>query len=128
MRKDREQPLSRPLSAEQGTVVAETAVALPALAMIFVLLLWGMAVAAAQLRCIDAARIAARALARGEQDKASRDAAVAAAPNGAKVRVTRTGDLVQVQVWAQVPPPGPLLSTLPGIRISEQAVAAAESS
>lgn len=60
--------------------------------------------AAAQLKCIDAARAGARAAARHADPRAL---ALAAAPDGAEVRVAMKGELVTVGVSADVALPLP---------------------
>jgi TadE-like protein len=117
---------SRCRRSETGAVTAETAVLLPALAALLVLSLWAIGVLGAQLRCIDAARTAARALARGEPEELARAAARAAAPHGARVRVTQGGDLVVVQVEATIGVPGPWSAA--GLDVGSRAVAAVETS
>ncbi|WP_042437441.1 TadE family type IV pilus minor pilin [Streptacidiphilus albus] len=89
-------------------MTAETAVLLPVLVALTAVLLWGVLVGAAQIRCVDAAREAARAAARG--DPAGRVAAVAqaAAPKGARVAVSEQGDTVRVEVSARSQGPGVL--------------------
>ena len=51
---------------ERGAVTAELAMALPLLVAVTVGLVWLLAVGAAQLRVVDAARETARAVARGD--------------------------------------------------------------
>lgn len=81
--------------------------ALPTLVLLFALLAWGIAALAAQVRCVDAARSAARAVARGERDDRAVAIALAAAPAGAQVRVSHARDVVTVAVTAWVgPSPG----------------------
>jgi hypothetical protein len=75
---------------------------LPVLALLLAVGLWAVAVAGAQVRCVDAARDAARAVARGESDATATTAAEAAAPGGAQIAVSRTGGLVTVTVSARV--------------------------
>jgi Flp pilus assembly protein TadG len=111
---------------DNGTSTAEMAVVLPALAVVLVFALWSVAAATAQLRCVDAAHTAARALARGESSDASVAAARAAAPAGARVVVSRSGDLVVVEVRATARLPGPWSSNLAGLSLSGRAVAAVE--
>lgn len=111
---------------DEGTVTAELAVVLPALAVVLVFALWSVAAVMAQLRCVDAAHVAARALARGESSDVSAAAARAAAPVGAQVVVSRSGDVVVVDVRADVRLPGPWSSGLPGVSLSGRAVAAVE--
>ncbi|MFW6692932.1 TadE family type IV pilus minor pilin [Streptomyces sp. MAR4 CNX-425] len=102
-------------------VTAEAAVALPALVLLALGLIWAIMAAAAQIQCVDAARAGARAAARGEPAAGVRGAALAAAPRGATVSVGRDGDLVRVRVRAAAPGPGPLSLGLGG-----EAVALAE--
>jgi hypothetical protein len=118
--------LRRARPSDGGTVTAETAVVLPALAVVLVFALWSVAAVTAQLRCVDAALVAARALARGESSDLSVAAARASAPEGARIVVSRSGDLVVVDVRAAVGLPGPWSGHLPGLRLAGRAVAAVE--
>jgi hypothetical protein len=111
---------------DEGTATAEMAVALSALAVVLVFALWSVAAVTAQLRCVDAALVAARALARGESSSLSVAAARASAPEGARIVVSRSGDLVVVEVHAGVRPPGPWSGALPGPSLAGRAVAAVE--
>lgn len=56
--------------SDRGFVTVETAMTLPVLALFTVTLLWGLAAAAAQIRCVDAARAGARVAARAEIGRA----------------------------------------------------------
>jgi hypothetical protein len=102
------------------------AVVLPALAVVLMFALWSVAAVTAQLRCADAALVAARALARGESSNLSVAAARASAPDGARIAVSRSGDLVVVEVHAGVRLPGPWSGALPGLSLVGRAVAAVE--
>jgi hypothetical protein len=102
-------------------VTAESAVVLPVLVVFAMSLIWGLLVASAQIRCVDAARAGARAAARQDPDAAVLEVARATAPRGARVTVRREGDQVRVVVVAK--PPG--LRGLP-FEVREEAVAAAE--
>jgi Flp pilus assembly protein TadG len=104
-------------------VTAETAVALPALVLLIAMLVWGVTAAAGQLHCVDAARVGARAAARGDANAAA--LAQSAAPSGAVVRLTTDGDSVQVTVEAPYPGPG-RLAALVSVRLGATAVAARE--
>ncbi|GAA4855446.1 TadE family type IV pilus minor pilin [Kitasatospora terrestris] len=104
-------------------VTAETAVALPALVLLAAMLIWAIVAAAAQIRCVDAARVGARAAARGDTDAVS--VALAAAPAGAEVRVEQAAETVRVTVEAPCPGPGRLGTAL-SVRLSASAVAARE--
>ena len=82
------------------------------------LCLAGIAAVSMQVRCVDAAREAARLAARGDGDAA---VAVARniAPAGARVTVRRDGDLLVATVSARS-------ALLPTVEIAAQAVSAAE--
>jgi hypothetical protein len=71
-----------------------------------------------QVRCVDAAREAARLAARGDDGSAS-DAARGIAPDGAAVQLRRDGGLVVATVTARSP-------LLPGVTVAAEAVAAVE--
>ncbi|MFI6644407.1 TadE family type IV pilus minor pilin [Streptomyces sp. NPDC050504] len=93
-------------------MTAEAAVAIPVLVAFVAALVWGLAAAAAQIQCVDAARAGARAAARSEPREAVLAAAEAAAPRGAGVEVGRSGELWRVKVTAPTPGPGALALTL----------------
>ncbi len=69
------------------------------------------------VRCVDAAREAARLAARG--DNAGLAAAQAVAPVGAAVELRRNGDYIVARVTGRSP-------MLPGVVIAAEAVSAAE--
>lgn len=112
-----------PRTRDAGYVTAETAVVLPSLILLTAMLIWGVLAVTAQLRCIDAARIGARAAARGEGDAIA--LARAAAPPGATVRLAEDGETVRVVVEAECLGPGRLASAL-SVRLSADATAARE--
>ncbi|MFE4642190.1 TadE family type IV pilus minor pilin [Streptomyces sp. NPDC056730] len=95
--------------------------AVPALAVFALALVWALMAASSQIRCVDAARAGARAAARAEPRAAAVAAARSAAPAGARVALGRTGDLWRVRVEAPTPGPGALALTL-----AAEAVASAE--
>jgi Flp pilus assembly protein TadG len=107
-------------------VTAETAVVLPVLLVVLVAAVWVIACVAAELRCVDAARVGARAAARGDGAASVSTATAAVAPAGAEVRVLRTGDQVTVVVQAVVRPFGRALSRLPGTSVAARATAVVE--
>ncbi|MFA7762192.1 TadE family type IV pilus minor pilin [Streptomyces sp. NPDC048723] len=109
--------------SDRGYVTAEAALVIPALVLFAALLVWALMAAAAQIRCVDAARAGARAAARSELLEVAEAAARAAAPPGARVELEREGDLWRVKVAAKAPGP----SGLP-VRLGAQAVALAEDS
>ena len=86
-----------------GAATAELAVALPALVLVLALALAGLDVGIAQVRCVDAARVGARLLARGEPPGKVLAEVRAAAPRGAEVGVEASGERVAVTVTAPLP-------------------------
>ncbi|WP_431035580.1 TadE family type IV pilus minor pilin [Streptomyces sp. P6-2-1] len=106
---------------DDGTVTAESAVVLPLLVMVTLALVWALFAAAAQVRCVDAASVGARAAARQDPEARAVAAARDVAPEGARVRIERDGDVVRVTVTAEAPGPGGL-----GVRLGSSAVALAE--
>ena len=99
-------------------MTVEAALALCSLVLVLVLAIGAVAAAGAQLRCMDAAREAARLVARGEPDRA-RHAAEAIAPGGARVDIRIVGDEVTVQVSKGV-------DQLPGLTVSARALGVLE--
>lgn len=79
-------------------VTAEIAVALPVLVLLMAAGITAVLVVGAQLRCVDAAREAARALARGDSMAVARGLARQTGPASATVTVSRSGDRVIVDV------------------------------
>lgn len=112
-------------------VTAETAVLMPVLVVVLAAAVFVLACVAGQLRCVDAARSAARVAARGESSATVVRTAERLAPPGAEVAVgpgARLGDAatVEVVVRAQVRPFGGALRAVPAVRVSARAVAAVE--
>jgi hypothetical protein len=85
---------------------------------VLVLCVSGLTAVSMQVRCVDAAREAARLAARGDDGSAS-GAAKGIAPDGASVQLRLDGEFVVAIVTATSP-------LLPGITIGAQAVAAPE--
>lgn len=112
--------------SEAGMVTAETAFVLPIVAAFALTMLWLVSVAISQVRLVDAARDAARGIARGD-DLASVERQVAAtAPPGVHVDVTQLSGEVTVDVAAVAEPPGWLLVPMPGISLHASATTEAE--
>jgi hypothetical protein len=107
-------------------VTAETAVVLPVLLVVLAAGIWVLACVAGQLRCVDAARVGARAAARGDAPADVTAAAERVAPAPARVRIVRSGDEVTVGVDAEIRPFGAALSRLPGTHVAARATAVVE--
>jgi hypothetical protein len=101
-------------------------VVLPVLVVVLVAAIWALGCVAAQLRCVDAAGLAARAAARGEPAAVVGRTGRAAAPSGARVAVRSGAAQVEVVVSATVHPLPGVLSRLPGVPVRGRAVAARE--
>jgi hypothetical protein len=95
----------------------EAALAIATLVTVLVLGLAGITAVSMQMRCIDAAREAARLAARG--DPAATAAATGLAPPGASTDVRFDGDFVVARVSSRS-------VMLPGVLIIAEAVSAAE--
>ncbi|GAA0983794.1 hypothetical protein GCM10009562_34110 [Nocardioides aquaticus] len=115
-----------PRRPERGAVTAEAALVLPLLVAVTAALCWLLAVGAAQVRTVDAAREAARSAARGDGPGAARDLALRVAPPGARVDVALGSAEVVVTVTGRVEGPGGLVSWLPGATVEARAVARVE--
>jgi Flp pilus assembly protein TadG len=110
---------------DRGMVTAEFAVALPAFVLVVAAAICGVAAMTAQLRCVDAADLAARMAARGEPVSVVRTTALGTAPADARLTLTDTATEVTATVRARLAPPG-LSSVLPGIVVAAQVVDALE--
>lgn len=105
---------------ERGSFTAELAAGLPALVLLLAAGLTAVGAVTTRAGCLDAAREAALAAARGEPGSASGSGH---APAGAQVAVTVSGDRVTATVRAPVRTLG---ARLPRITVSATAVAAVE--
>jgi hypothetical protein len=96
-------------ASARGSVLLETALAIPMLMAVAVALLWCIGIATTALALGDAARTAARSAARGEAwgDVAAR--AEASVP-GARIRTEDTVDGLRVVMEKQVTAPVPVLA------------------
>ena len=111
---------------QRGYVTAETALVLPVLAAFVLGLVWLVSLGVTQARCLDAAREAARALARDETTSAATDLARRSSPPGADIRFRRDGAAVVVTVSVPAKAPGPIFGALPAVELSATAVSALE--
>ncbi|HXH81124.1 TadE family type IV pilus minor pilin [Nocardioides sp.] len=112
--------------AERGAVTAELALALPLLLAVTVGLVWLLAVGAAQVRVVDSAREAARAVARGDDQASARSLALGIAPEGASVDIAIEGGQVTVTSSAEVEGPGGLFDFMADVVVSARSVALME--
>ena len=106
--------------ADGGMVTIEAAVALCAFVTLLAMVLAGVSMVLDQIRCVDAAREAARLVARGEPDRAA-DAVRRIGPPRATMSITTNGDAITVVV---ADPAGG--SMLPGVHVHGEAYAVRE--
>ncbi|MDE9366947.1 TadE family type IV pilus minor pilin [Luteipulveratus sp. YIM 133132] len=86
-------------------VSAELAAAVPAVVLVLAIALNALVIGIDQIRCADAARVAARSAARGDAAAAVEKAGRRNAPAGATVVTGGQEELVQVTVRSPVPGP-----------------------
>jgi Flp pilus assembly protein TadG len=110
--------------AGRGSVTAETAVVLPVVVVMLLMATWAIGLVVTHIRCLDAARDVARAVARGEQEDEARRIGERTAPVGSAVEVTRDGDDVTAVV--RVSRAWPLLGGSGTLRVEERATLQAE--
>jgi hypothetical protein len=111
---------------ESGAATAELAMALPLLVAVTVGLVWLLAVGAAQIRVVDAARETARAAARGDGTGAAVARGLRVVPEGGRLTVSVAGDRVWASASGRVAGPGGLFGFLPAVTVHAEAVAALE--
>lgn len=109
-----------------GMVTAETAILLPALAVVLAGLLWVLAAVVGQVRCLDAAREAARLAGRGDSTAAASSVARRLAPPGATVSIARHGGQVVATVRARQAPFGGWAARLGSMSLRASATATDE--
>jgi hypothetical protein len=105
----------------EGMVTAEAAAVLPLVSLVALVLVWVVSVGVAQVRVVDAARDAARAVARGDPDRVAVAAARRTAGRSASVAIERVDGLVSVTVSQRASAPGWLLVPMPAVTIHAEA-------
>ena len=111
---------------DAGMVTAETAILLPALAMLLAGLLWVLAAVVGELRCIDAAREADRLAARGDPTSQAVAVGRELSPAGARVAISRRNGRVIATVRARQAPFGGWAGRLTAVPLRAVATAADE--
>ncbi|PZU49229.1 MAG: pilus assembly protein TadE [Arsenicicoccus sp.] len=101
-------------------VSAEMALVIPSVLLVLAICLTALSLGVDQVRCEDAARVAARAASRGEDTGLVRDAALQRAPHGASVSVE--GDAEGVRVVVRARARDRLLPGLPAAEANARAV------
>lgn len=102
----------------RGSVTAEAALVLPLLVAVAGLLTWLLGAGIAQVQCVDAARDAVRALARGEPQAQVVSETRQMAPRGAEIEVREEDGSVRVRISVAATPPGHLLDQVLSIPLA----------
>jgi TRAP-type uncharacterized transport system fused permease subunit len=111
---------------QRGMVTAEAALVLPLIAAFCLVMLWMLTLGIAQIRAVDAARDAARALARGQGHAAVVSSAMRSAPEGARVSFTESAGTVTASVSARISPPSWVLVPLPSVDVESRSTVEVE--
>lgn len=111
---------------DRGAVTAEAALVLPLLAVVATALAWMIALGVTAVRVQDAAREAARVVARGDPVARGVSYAHRVAPAGSRVSIRDGDGSVVVKVTAHVHAPGGILDFIPSVPVHGHAVAATE--
>lgn len=90
--------LARDPRRDAGMATAEFAIVLPVIVAVLFWIVGTVAVGLDQIRCVDAARLAARSLARSDSDAVALGLARSAAPSGATITVSSAGDRITATV------------------------------
>lgn len=113
---------------ESGAVTAETAMALPLIAVFALSMAWLVSIGITDVRAIDAAREIARAAARSDSDGDAVTLGRRVAPDGSRVSLSRSGGAVVARVSSPVRGPAGLFGRLGPVHVTAEAVAAQEPS
>ena len=113
------------MRADRGSVLLETAIAVPVLIAIAIAMVWVVSLGAVYVRALDTAQTAARQVARGVPVEAIVDPGGSAKPPLSGVTITTDAGLVHARVTRRITAPGPLLGGL-GFDITAEATALAE--
>lgn len=114
------------MRSDQGSVTAEAAVVLPVVAAFALTLVWMVSVGIAQIQVVDAARDAARGLARGDDLAAAVSAARRSAPAHAVIQVSYDAETVNVAVSSDQRGPGWLFIPLPAVTLHAESTVEVE--
>jgi len=111
---------------ETGAVTAETAAALPLIAVFAVSMAWLVSLGITQVRALDAARETARAAARSEAPEEALALGRRVAPEGSRITVGHGDGMVVVTVSSPVDGVGGLFGQWASFQVRAEAVAAQE--
>lgn len=113
---------------ERGAVTAEAAMALPALVLFTLAMVWLVGLGVTQVRAVDAAREVARAAARSDSTAQALALGHRVAPEGSRISVSQVDGTVRAHVTSPLRGPGGLLRHLGDVEVQATAVAVQEPS
>lgn len=109
-----------------GMVTAEAALTMPLIAALALAMVWLVSVGITQVRVVDAARDAARAVARGVGDTAAAAQARRTAGRSAEVAIHRHDGAAWVTVRERTEAPRWLIVPLPGVTLNATSAVSTE--
>ncbi len=107
-------------------VTAETAIVIPLLVAVTLILVWIVSLGVAQIRLVDAAREAARMTARGDSESEAVSMAERIAPDGAEVEIETADGVTRVRVDLTVHTDLPLVGDIGSVDLHGAAASASE--
>lgn len=110
----------------RGMVTVETAVVIPVLIVLTLLLAWIVSLGIAQVRLVDAAREAARMTARGDSEAKATEMAERIAPDGSEVEIDSADGVAEVRVELVIRPDLPLVGRIGAVDLDATASSVAE--
>lgn len=117
---------NRESGRESGMVTAETALVIPVLVVLALILAWVVSLGIAQVRLVDAARETARMSARGDSDTRAKDLAQRIAPEGSTIEIDESGDTTDVRAELTIHADLPLIGDLGSVDLSAESSSASE--
>lgn len=107
-------------------VTAETAMVLPVLVGLLLVLVWTVSLGIAQVRLVDASREAARMTTRGDSASAAVRMAKRIAPDGTRIDIDEADGMTRVRTELTVQPDLPLVGELASVDLSAESSSASE--
>ncbi|MFD7153870.1 TadE family type IV pilus minor pilin [Kribbella sp. NPDC059898] len=121
----RQRRRARNRRGDGGAVTAEMALVLPVLVALLVLGIWSVGLVVMNIRCMDAARDVARAVARGDSPEEAEAIGRRTVPTGT-ITITRDDSDIQVTVTAEPTQNPPLLTFIAPIQLTAKATIQSE--
>lgn len=111
---------------DRGMVTAETAMVIPVLVVLMLILVWIVSLGIAQVRLIDASREAARMAARGDAPSESVRMAKKIAPDGTRIDLGESKGMTRVRAELTVHADLPLIGDLGAVDLRAESSSMSE--